>query len=40
MSVIFVDNGQMVVCALGQETLGKRVVSLVSVPDTDDAELG
>ena len=34
------DNGRMVVSALGQETLAKRAASLVSVPDTDDAELG
>jgi regulator of extracellular matrix RemA (YlzA/DUF370 family) len=38
-SVIFIDNGQMVVSALGQDTLAKRVAAPASVPEGDNAEL-
>ena len=38
-SVMFMDNGQMVVSALGQETLAKRVAASASVPEGENAEL-
>jgi hypothetical protein len=39
-SVLFVDTGQIVLSALGQETLAKRAVWPVGPPDADNAELG
>lgn len=39
-SVLFMDDGRMVISAIGQETLAKRAGSPLSVSETDNAELG
>ncbi|MEN6520623.1 MAG: DUF370 domain-containing protein [Armatimonadota bacterium] len=39
-SVLFMDNGQVIISALGQETLAKRMASLVPTPEADNADLG
>jgi extracellular matrix regulatory protein A len=38
-SVLFIDNGQMVISALGQETLAKRIATPASVPEGENGEL-
>lgn len=38
-SVLFIDNGQMVISALGQETLAKRVAAPVPIAEGENAEL-
>lgn len=39
-SVLFMDNGQIITSALGQETLVKRMASSIPTPETDNADLG
>jgi extracellular matrix regulatory protein A len=39
-SVLFMDTGQIVISALGQETIAKRAASPLYAAETDNAELG
>lgn len=39
-SVLFIDNGQMVISALSQETLAKRMALPISVTEGEYAEVG
>jgi regulator of extracellular matrix RemA (YlzA/DUF370 family) len=39
-SVVFMDNGQILISGLSQETLARRASSLVPVAEQGDADLG
>lgn len=39
-SVLFMDNGQLIISGLSQETLARRASVLVPVADQGDADLG